>query len=102
MLLSSSWSARHCRTPVGFTAARNAPDKFKAIIAIEPSGVPNPERVDVAGLKGVPHLVVWGDYMERYDRWLEIQRSVATYEEALRWSVRTTRITRPSRPSSRP
>jgi hypothetical protein len=32
----------------------------------------------------VPHLVVWGDYLERYDRWMEIARSAAKYEEALR------------------
>lgn len=68
----------------GFTAARTAPDKFRAIIAIEPSGSPDPERVDLTGLKGVPHLVVWGDYLERYDRWMEIERSAAKYEEALR------------------
>ena len=68
----------------GFTAARNAPTKFKAIVAIEPAGAPNPERVDVTGLKGVPHLVVWGDYLEDYDRWMAIVRTVEKYEDALR------------------
>jgi pimeloyl-ACP methyl ester carboxylesterase len=68
----------------GFTMARNAPDKIKALVAIEPSGSPDPDKVDVAPVKAVPHLVVWGDFMEGYDRWLEIQRNVAKYEDALR------------------
>jgi hypothetical protein len=40
--------------------------------------------VDVKPLKSVPHLIVWGDNLEGYDRWLEIQRNVNTYEDALR------------------
>ncbi len=68
----------------GFTAARNAPAKVKAIVAIEPAGAPNPARIDVTGLKAVPHLVVWGDNLEGYDRWMAIVRTVATYEDALR------------------
>jgi pimeloyl-ACP methyl ester carboxylesterase len=68
----------------GFTAARNAPDKFKAIVAIEPSGAPDPDRVELQGLEGVPHLVIWGDYMDRYPRWVEIEKNVARYEDALR------------------
>jgi hypothetical protein len=68
----------------GFTMARTAPDKIKAIVAIEPSGSPDPALVDVRPLKNVPHLVVWGDYMDGYERWLEIEKNVAKYEEALR------------------
>ena len=68
----------------GFAAARNAPDKFKAVIAIEPSGAPDPDKVVVTGLKSVPHLTVWGDYFDGYDRWNEIRRAVDKYEDALR------------------
>jgi pimeloyl-ACP methyl ester carboxylesterase len=68
----------------GFTAARNAPDKFKAIIAIEPAGSPDPERIDLTALKRVPHLIVWGDFLDQYERWMEIERHVARYEDALR------------------
>ena len=35
-----------------FNAALSAPDKFKAVVAIEPSGAPDPAKVDVAKLKG--------------------------------------------------
>jgi len=45
----------------GFNAALNAPDKVKALIAIEPSGAPDPAKADAAKLKDVPHLIVWGD-----------------------------------------
>jgi pimeloyl-ACP methyl ester carboxylesterase len=44
----------------GFNAAVTAPDKIKALVAIEPSGAPDSANVDVGKLKGVPHLIVWG------------------------------------------
>jgi pimeloyl-ACP methyl ester carboxylesterase len=68
----------------GYVAALNAADKVKAVIAIEPAGAPDPDRVDMARLKTVPHLVVWGDYFDGYDRWNEIRRLVERYEDALR------------------
>ena len=49
----------------GFTAALNAPDKIKALIAVEPSGAPDPAKVDVARVKSVPHLIVWGDFLDK-------------------------------------
>jgi pimeloyl-ACP methyl ester carboxylesterase len=68
----------------GFAAALKASDKVKAVIAIEPAGAPDPDRVDVTSLKTVPHLVVWGDYFDGYDRWNEIRRLVEKYQHALR------------------
>ena len=68
----------------GFNMALHAPDKVKALIALEPSGNPDPAKVDLKPLKIVPTLVVWGDFMESYERWLEIQTNVAKYEAALR------------------
>jgi pimeloyl-ACP methyl ester carboxylesterase len=56
----------------GFTAALNAPDKVKALIAIEPSGAPDPAKVDAAKMKGIPHLIVWGDYVEQHPVWPRI------------------------------
>ena len=53
----------------GFNAALNAPDKVKALIAIEPSGAPDPAMADAAKLKDVPHLIVWGDYMDKHTVW---------------------------------
>jgi pimeloyl-ACP methyl ester carboxylesterase len=56
----------------GFTAALNAPDKVKAVIAIEPSGAPDPAKVEAAKMKGIPHLIVWGDYIEQHAVWPKI------------------------------
>ena len=67
-----------------FNAALKAPDKVKAVIAVEPSGAPDPAKADLAKLKGVPHLFVWGDYLDRQDLWKRITPNVDKYEAALR------------------
>src|SRR5215475_1606744 len=46
----------------GFNAVLAAPDKVKALIAIEPSGAP-PETANLAAVKDVPQLIVWGDFI---------------------------------------
>ena len=56
----------------GFTAALNAPDKVKALVTIEPSGAPDPAKADAARLKGVPHLIVWGDFIDRVPVWSKL------------------------------
>jgi pimeloyl-ACP methyl ester carboxylesterase len=67
----------------GFTAALRAPDKVKAIIAIEPSGAPDPAKVDVAVLKDTPHLFVWGDFIDRNAFWKKIILGPQRYLDAL-------------------
>lgn len=67
----------------GFTAALNAPDKIKALVAVEPSGSPDPAKVDLARLKGVPHLIVWGDYIDRNEAWQGYRKAPTRYREAL-------------------
>ena len=56
-----------------YNAARRFPDKIKAIVGVEPSGAIDPDRVDIAPLKGVPMLFVWGDNIRETPRWLQIQ-----------------------------
>jgi pimeloyl-ACP methyl ester carboxylesterase len=68
----------------GFTAALNAPDKIKALIAVEPSGAPDPAKVDVARVKNLPHLIVWGDFLDKNTTtWPGLVRVVTRYREAL-------------------
>lgn len=67
-----------------FNAALNAPDKVRAVIGIEPSGTPLPEAVDVAKVRHIPHLVVWGDFIEPGTRWPDYQANIAAYGAALR------------------
>ena len=67
-----------------FNAALNAPDKIRAIAAIEPSGAPDPSKTDLARLKAVPHLFVWGDYLDTHDLWKKITPAIARYRDGLR------------------
>ena len=67
-----------------FNAALKAPGKVKAVIAIEPSGAPNPEKTDLGPLRDVPHLFVWGDYLDREALWQKITPAIDKYEQTLR------------------
>ncbi|MBI08788.1 MAG: esterase [Rhodospirillaceae bacterium] len=67
----------------GFTAALHAPDKVSAVIGIEPSGTPLPDVVDVSKVRDIPHLVVWGDFIEEGTRWPDYQNRIKTYRDAL-------------------
>src|SRR5262245_49323914 len=68
----------------GFNAALTAPDKVKALIAIEPSGAPKPEAASGGKLKGVPHLVVWGDFVSQSPFCTRFVPASRSYAEALR------------------
>lgn len=68
----------------GFNAALNAPDMVKAMISIEPSGAPDPGTVDIASLRRIPHLIVWGDYVDGHARWTELRAASTRYMDALR------------------
>jgi pimeloyl-ACP methyl ester carboxylesterase len=67
----------------GFTAALNAPDKIKALVAVEPSGAPDLTKVDVTKLKNVPHLIVWGDFHDKNAFWQRLVVVPTSYRDAL-------------------
>ena len=67
----------------GFNAALAAPDKIKALVAIEPSGAPDPAKVDVGKLKNVPHLIVWGDFRDKVAVWRQFPIAPTRYRDAL-------------------
>jgi pimeloyl-ACP methyl ester carboxylesterase len=67
----------------GFNAALAAPDKVKALISIEPTGTPKVELI-AGKLKSVPHLVVWGDFIDQSELWKRFQPASQRYVEALR------------------
>ena len=67
----------------GFNAALNAPDKIKALVSIEPSGAPDVSKVDVGKVKGIPHLIVWGDFRDKVAVWQRIQVNPGKYRDAL-------------------
>jgi pimeloyl-ACP methyl ester carboxylesterase len=66
-----------------FNAALNAPDKVRAIIAIEPSGAP-PASAEAARVRGIPHLVVWGDHMDRSPFWTGVRTNITRWQEQIR------------------
>jgi pimeloyl-ACP methyl ester carboxylesterase len=65
-----------------FNAALNAPDKVRAIVAVEASGAPNPASADAAKVKGIPHLFVWGDHMDQ-PLWSRIKPNIDRWQAAI-------------------
>src|SRR4029077_3268959 len=55
----------------------------KALITIEPSGAPDPAKADAAGLKGVPHLIVWGDFIDRVSVWSKLMINPTKWSQAI-------------------
>ncbi len=48
-----------------YNAALDNPGLIKVLVLIEPSGAPDPAKADAAAVKDIPHLVVYGDYLDR-------------------------------------
>jgi pimeloyl-ACP methyl ester carboxylesterase len=66
-----------------FEAARKAPDKIKALVAVEPSGA-LPASADLSPLKNVPMLFVWGDFFDFNPTWKNgVQPPLLRMTEAL-------------------
>jgi pimeloyl-ACP methyl ester carboxylesterase len=66
----------------GFNAALAAPDKVKALIAVEPSGAP-PDTANLAAVKDVPQLIVWGDFVAQSELWTKLIQASTNYHKAL-------------------
>jgi pimeloyl-ACP methyl ester carboxylesterase len=66
-----------------FNAALAAPDKVRAVVAIEPSGTPS-AGTDASPLRGVPHLIVWGDHFSQSPFWQQIRGNVERWAGAIR------------------
>ena len=52
-------------------------------MALEPSGAPDPGKVDVGKLKSVPHLFVFGDHMQGFPSWQNFIKASQRYQAAL-------------------
>jgi pimeloyl-ACP methyl ester carboxylesterase len=66
----------------GFKAAQARPDKVRALVAVEPSTGGDPARA--AALKGIPTLVLFGDYIEQDSRWPKIKQNVVKFLDAVK------------------
>ena len=68
--------------PFAFKVAQARPDKVKALVAVEPAGGGDPAQM--AALKGMPILAVFGDNIDRDARWPTIRANVVKFLEAAR------------------
>jgi pimeloyl-ACP methyl ester carboxylesterase len=66
----------------GLMAAESRPDKVRALILLEPAGLGDPEQV--AKLKNVPILAVFGDYIEQDARWPKIRQNAYDFFDKIR------------------
>src|SRR5262252_8779946 len=66
----------------GFNAALAAPDKIKALIAVEPSGAP-PDTANLAAVKDMPQLILWGDFIPQSELWTKLSQASIKYHKAL-------------------
>jgi pimeloyl-ACP methyl ester carboxylesterase len=68
----------------GLRAALRNPDLVRAVVAVEPSGAPAADVPGLTRLGSVPHLFIWGDYLDRYPVWQDnIVKASAQYHAAL-------------------
>jgi pimeloyl-ACP methyl ester carboxylesterase len=67
----------------GLHAALAAPEQVRAVISLEPSGAPDPAVHEAARLRGVPHLFLWGDYLDQHPFWVNSLPQVRRWHAAL-------------------
>jgi len=66
----------------GFPLAQARPDMVKAIVAVEPAVTGDVARA--AALKGVPILMLYGDFIDRSARWPAMRQNGLAFAEAVR------------------
>ncbi len=67
-----------------FRAAAKMPDRIKAIVAIEPIRAPASAQVNADALRGVPHLFVWGDFIDAQPVWRRLRTGIERYQATLK------------------
>ena len=63
-------------------AALKYPDKVKALVVVEPSGSPDPDKTDLSPLKNVPTLWVWGDDLASSAFWRNVYAKQEVFRQA--------------------
>jgi len=66
----------------GFKVAQARPDKVKALVAVEPAVAGDKDKA--GNLKGIPTLVVYGDYIANDSRWPKMRQIGLDYADAVR------------------
>lgn len=60
-------------------AVARYPEYFKGVVIIEPASAPQ----DIGEAKNVPHLFVWGDYIQESPTWVSYRARTEAYAETL-------------------
>jgi pimeloyl-ACP methyl ester carboxylesterase len=66
----------------GFKAAAARPDKVRALVAVEPAAIGS--DADAAALKGIPTVMLYGDFIESDPRWPTIRANGVGFAEKIR------------------
>ena len=67
-------------------AARHNPSCVKAIVFVEPAGLPTLDATNLAAIQDIPQLFVWGDNLDKYPTWAKnISGKDSFYKSARRY-----------------
>ncbi len=64
--------------------ASQVPELIEAIVLIEPAGSPDPNSSDATHAARVPHLVIWGDYIDHSELWQNYRAQSDVWLQSLR------------------
>lgn len=64
-------------------AAARETSRVKALVLLEPSGVPELTQTEWEVLSAVPQLILWGDHIGQYAMWAAYYKKVRTYYEVM-------------------
>ena len=66
-----------------FHMALAHPEKVRAIVALEPSGLAQVPDAHLSRLKAIPHLFVWGDHLMGHPLWSQLGPRLQAYKQRL-------------------
>ena len=65
-------------------AAQTFPELIKGVVAVEPASAPDFDEERLARAASIPHLIVWGDFIDKDPLWARYRAVVDGYVERLR------------------
>lgn len=65
------------------SAGLRLPELIKGFVLVEISGAPDPAKTDLAPLKSVPHLFVWGDHLGDSVFWPKVVDNIGKYRDGI-------------------
>lgn len=81
LLISHSQGAN-----LALEAAQKYPELIVGVVLIEPAAAPEHSKADMERGSQVPHLFIWGDFIERDPLWQQYRKVSDEYAEVLRAS----------------